>query len=266
MNQRAGYAVESLPMEGREQVRDRPWQDGRRTVMRKVKDGLGDWLRGWAEGFKRNPEVAPARTRSRGGTPPIPPTPRSVPPPPTIDEPRLRRLVADALGVEIHELTPDVSLVDELAADSLDLLEVALLAEDEFGIRLDEHRLESVRTYGELMREVDRTMRRRVPRELPQEVWSRVVPSTSGAGVVERAGTLTPYLAETIAEDAARAGRGARVELTVPAHTGLDGLAALEARFATLPARGVDVWLRRRGGPSTVVRAPDPNATASARS
>jgi len=193
----------------------------------------------------------------------MPPAPRSILPPPSLDEPRLRSLVADALGVELRELTPDVSLVDDLAADSLDLLEVALLAEDEFGIRIAEHRLESIRTYGDLMAELDRTMRRRIPRELPEAVWSRVVSPSAGAGVVERTGTLTPYLAQTIAEDASRAGRGARVELTVPAGTGPDGLAALEARFATLPARGVDVWVRRRGGPSTPMRVPAPDATAA---
>ena len=36
-------------------------------------------------------------------------------------EPRVRCLVADTLGVGIDELAPDVSLTDELAADSLDL-------------------------------------------------------------------------------------------------------------------------------------------------
>ena len=34
-------------------------------------------------------------------------------------EPRVRRVVADRLGVELEELAPDVSLIDDLAADSL---------------------------------------------------------------------------------------------------------------------------------------------------
>jgi len=37
-------------------------------------------------------------------------------------EPRLRRVVADNLGVALEDLTPEVSLTDDLAADSLDLL------------------------------------------------------------------------------------------------------------------------------------------------
>ena len=41
-------------------------------------------------------------------------------------EPRVRRVVAEQLGVNVEELTPEVSLTDDLAADSLDLLELTL--------------------------------------------------------------------------------------------------------------------------------------------
>src|SRR5437870_6798472 len=40
-------------------------------------------------------------------------------------EPRIRRLVAEYLGVSAEVLTPEVSLTDDLAADSLDLVECA---------------------------------------------------------------------------------------------------------------------------------------------
>ena len=65
-------------------------------------------------------------------------------------EPRVRRLVADHLGVGTEELTRDVSLADELAVDSLDLVELALALETEFGISVSEATLDDVRTYGEL--------------------------------------------------------------------------------------------------------------------
>src|SRR5204863_8944159 len=65
-------------------------------------------------------------------------------------EPRVRRLVADHLGVGTEELTRDVSLADELAVDSLDLVELALALEAEFGISMSEATLDEVRTYGEL--------------------------------------------------------------------------------------------------------------------
>src|SRR5207237_10150885 len=51
-------------------------------------------------------------------------------------EPRIRRLVADYLGVSADDLTPEVSLTDDLAADSLDLMELALVLEGELGLEL----------------------------------------------------------------------------------------------------------------------------------
>jgi acyl carrier protein len=65
-------------------------------------------------------------------------------------EPRLRALVADALGVRIEVLDADVSLVHDLAADSLDLLDLAVQVEDEFGIAFPEHELGAIATYGDL--------------------------------------------------------------------------------------------------------------------
>src|SRR5882724_10343192 len=61
-------------------------------------------------------------------------------------EPRVRRVVAEQLGVNIEELTPDVSLTDDLAADSLDLLELTLALETEFGVVVSESALERVRS------------------------------------------------------------------------------------------------------------------------
>src|SRR5881628_2494895 len=67
-------------------------------------------------------------------------------------EPRVRCLVADTLGVGIDELAPEVSLTDELAADSLDLAELAARLEAELGLVVPERVLAHLRTYGDLVR------------------------------------------------------------------------------------------------------------------
>src|SRR5213080_373229 len=64
-------------------------------------------------------------------------------------EPRVRCLVADTLGVGIDELAPDVSLTDELAADSLDLAELAARLEAELGLVVPERVVAHLRTYGD---------------------------------------------------------------------------------------------------------------------
>jgi hypothetical protein len=67
----------------------------------------------------------------------------------------------------------------------------------------------------------------------------------SGKARLERAGLLTPYELETIAEDALGAGRGARLEVTLPAHTANVDLTTVEQRLGRLRSRGLDVRVRR---------------------
>src|SRR5262249_40624974 len=66
-------------------------------------------------------------------------------------ESRMQQLVAEQLGVDLGQLAPEVSLTDDLAADSLDLLELALVLESEFTITLPQRRIGQIRTYRDLV-------------------------------------------------------------------------------------------------------------------
>lgn len=46
---------------------------------------------------------------------------------------RLKRVIVEQLGVEEHQVTPTASFVDDLNADSLDLVELIMAIEEEFG-------------------------------------------------------------------------------------------------------------------------------------
>jgi acyl carrier protein len=168
-------------------------------------------------------------------------------------EPRVRGLVAEYLGVGLEELEPNVSLVDDLAADSLDLVEIALELESDFGIVVSEPAIERVRTYGDLVETVRALTRERLEADAraaagtaPALVWACIHPAAGEPPThLQRAGWLTPYSAETLGEDALRAGRGARLELSVPASASDAELAHLRDRFAWLLRRGVEVTVRR---------------------
>jgi len=71
------------------------------------------------------------------------------------------------------------------------------------------------------------------------------------AGELRRAGELTPYVAETICDDALRAGPGARLEVMVDAGTDDAGLGCVQDQFAWLRARSIEVEVHRdyRGRP-----------------
>jgi acyl carrier protein len=166
-------------------------------------------------------------------------------------EPHVRRLLAEQLGVGVEELVSEVSLRDDLAADSLDLVELALALEGEFAIVVPERILDQVRTFGDLVRATGLLIHARCEAEArgaepAQRIWARIVPPAAGesTGTLERTGWLTPYIAETIGADAVQAGPGARLEITIAAKTA-EGFVRAQRRFAALGKRGVLVTIQR---------------------
>ncbi len=165
-------------------------------------------------------------------------------------EPRVRRVVAEQLGVGADELAPDVSLVDDLAADSLDLVELALALESELGVAVPESVIQQLRTYGDLVDSlrvltvgpVETTSR--MGRRPVFPVSARIVSGRHG-GELCRADVSTPYAMETLVEDALSAGRGTRLEVTVPSHLSEARLALLEEDLGWLGERGVQVSICR---------------------
>lgn len=173
----------------------------------------------------------------------------------------VRRLVADHLGVGVGELGSEVSLRDDLAADSLDLVELAMALEAAFAIEVPEPILERVRSFGDLVRATDLLIGARCEAESrgaesPTRVWARIVPGASRpGGTVERTAWLTPYVVETIAEDAVRAGPGSRLELTVTGSLA-GGLTRVRDQFARLRRQGIPVSIRAdSGSTATPVRS-----------
>ena len=163
-------------------------------------------------------------------------------------EPRVRRAVAEKLGVALDELTPEVSLTDDLAADSLDLLELALALESEFDISVPERVLEEVRTYGELVHAtLALVQERRAADAEPVLFRSRVVPAGRAGGALQRAGWFTPYAAEMIMEDALHAGRGAQLSVTIAANADPADVERVKSRLGRLWGRGIAVSVSRAG-------------------
>ena len=64
---------------------------------------------------------------------------------PTIYE-RIKKIVVEQLGVEEAEVTPSASFVDDLNADSLDLVELIMAMEEEFGDEISDEDAEKIVT------------------------------------------------------------------------------------------------------------------------
>ncbi len=66
------------------------------------------------------------------------------------------KLIADKLSVEIEEVVPEASFVDDLGADSLDLVELIMSMEEEFDIEISDEDAEEIQTVQDAMDYVDR--------------------------------------------------------------------------------------------------------------
>ena len=62
---------------------------------------------------------------------------------------RFQKCAVEVLSVSEDQVTPDAKFGDDLDADSLDLVELVMALEEEFGIEVPEEELEGIETVGE---------------------------------------------------------------------------------------------------------------------
>ncbi len=68
----------------------------------------------------------------------------------TVDE-RVKKIIAEQLGVEEGEVTPEASFVEDLGADSLDTVELVMALEEEFEIEIPDEDAEKILTVGKAL-------------------------------------------------------------------------------------------------------------------
>jgi len=61
-------------------------------------------------------------------------------------EDKIKKIIAEKLSVDLEEVVPDASFVDDLGADSLDLVELIMSMEEEFDIDISDEDAEKIVT------------------------------------------------------------------------------------------------------------------------
>jgi len=61
-------------------------------------------------------------------------------------EDRVKKIIAEKLGVDISEVVPEASFVNDLGADSLDLVELIMTMEEEFEMEISDEDAEKLVT------------------------------------------------------------------------------------------------------------------------
>ena len=70
-------------------------------------------------------------------------------------EERVKQIIVEQLGVDEAEVTPTASFVDDLGADSLDIVELVMAFEEAFEIEIPDEDAEKIRTVQDAVTYID---------------------------------------------------------------------------------------------------------------
>ena len=68
---------------------------------------------------------------------------------------RVKKMVADHLGVEETKVTDEANFIDDLGADSLDTVELVMAFEEEFGSEISDNEAEKILTVGDAIKFIE---------------------------------------------------------------------------------------------------------------
>ncbi len=70
-------------------------------------------------------------------------------------EAKVRSIVAEQLGVGEDEIKPESSFIEDLGADSLDIVELVMAMEEEFEVEIPDEEAENIKTVGDAIKYIN---------------------------------------------------------------------------------------------------------------
>jgi len=68
---------------------------------------------------------------------------------------KVRKIVAEHLGIDEAKVTEEASFIDDLGADSLDTVELVMAFEEEFGSEISDSEAEKILTVGDAIKFIE---------------------------------------------------------------------------------------------------------------
>lgn len=72
---------------------------------------------------------------------------------------KVKKMIVEQLGVSEAEVVPEAKFIDDLGADSLDIVELVMALEDEYGIEIPDEDAEKIETVGDAIKYIEEHMK-----------------------------------------------------------------------------------------------------------
>ena len=69
---------------------------------------------------------------------------------------KIKLIVKEQLGVDEDKITMDATFIDDLSADSLDIVELVMSIEEEFNIEIDDSEADKIVTVGDVVKYIEK--------------------------------------------------------------------------------------------------------------
>lgn len=66
-------------------------------------------------------------------------------------EEKVKNIIVEQLGVDVESVTPEASFIDDLGADSLDIVELVMTMEEEFDLEIPDEDAEKIKTVNDVV-------------------------------------------------------------------------------------------------------------------
>ena len=68
---------------------------------------------------------------------------------------KIKSIVSEQLNISPDKITPESSIIDDLGADSLDVVELVMALEENFGVEIPDEEAEKISPIGDIVTDID---------------------------------------------------------------------------------------------------------------